>query len=154
MSTDSKQFENLAAKHASSDGVRNLFELLATRAKALHSLHDELQQVIITNREMRDGKPFRFSKRQKQLVSEFEKDAQDSARELPAHIARLSDAALLNIALKSERQQAESERKLYSAFHPEDKPAAEKILAFRQETIRVITDFIEHSEFKDTVSTK
>lgn len=154
MATDANQFESLAAKQASSDGVRGLFELLATRAQILHTLHDELQRVIVTNREMRSGKPFRFSRRQRQLLSEFQKDAQDSRTELPARIARLSDATLLNIALRSERQQLATEEKLYAVFREEDKPAARKILSFRQETIRIITDFIEHSEFKDAVSTK
>lgn len=99
-------------------------------------------------------KPFRFSRRQRQLLSEFQKDAQDSRTELPARIARLSDATLLNIALRTERQQLATEEKLYAVFRKEDKPAARNILSFRQETIRIITDFIEHSEFKDAVSTK
>ncbi len=111
-------------------------------------LHDELQKVIVANREMRSAKPFRFSRRQKQLLSEFEKDAQDSAIELPARIAPLDDAALLNIALRTESQQLETESKLYAVFREEDKSAAERILAFRRETIRIITDFILHSEFK------
>lgn len=154
MSTDSNQFENLAAKQASSDGVRTLFERLATRAVPLQSLHDELQKVIVTNRQIRSGKPFRFSQRQKRLLSEFQKDAEDVTSELPARIARLNDPALLSVALRSERQQLETEGKLYAVFHEEDKSAAEKILAFRQETIRLITDFIEHSEFRGTVPTR
>jgi hypothetical protein len=154
VSTDSNQFENLAAKRASSDGVRTLFELLARRAVALQTLHDELQKVIIKNREARSGKPFRFSQRQKRLLSEFQRDAGDCASELPARVARLNDATLLNVALRNERQQLETEGKLYAVFREEDKSAAEGILDFRRETIRIIIDFIEHSEFRDTVSTR
>jgi len=73
---------------------------------------------------------------------------------MPARIARLNDPTLLNVALRNERQQLEIEGKLYAVFREEDKSAAEKILAFRQETIRLITDFIEHSEFRGTVSTR
>lgn len=154
VATDSNQFENLAAKRASSDGVRTLFERLERRAVALQTLHDELQKVIIKNREARSRRPFRFSQRQKRLLSEFQQDAEDGRSELPARIARVNDAALLNAALRSERQQLETEGKLYAVFREEDKSAAERILDFRRETIRIITDFIEHSEFRDTVSTR
>jgi hypothetical protein len=154
VSTDSNQFENLAAKQASSEGVRRLFELLATRATTLQTLHIELQKVIVTNRELRSRKTFSFSRRQKRLLSEFQKDAEDATRELPAGIERLSDAALLSVALRNERQQLETEGKLYAVFRDEDKPATEKILAFRQETIRIITGFIENSEFRDTFSAR
>ena len=121
---------------------------------ALQGLHDELQKVVITNRQIRSGKPFRFSQREKRLLSEFQKDADDARSEMPARIARLNDPTLLNVALRNERQQLEIEGKLYAVFREEDKSAAEKILAFRQETIRLITDFIEHSEFRGTVSTR
>ncbi len=154
MGNDADQFENLAAQQASSTAVRSLFEQLATRAERLSALHDELQRVIVTNREERSGKPFHFSPRQGQLLSEFQKDAQDGRTELPSRIARLSDASLLSIALRSERQQLETEAKLYAVFREEDKAPTRKILSFRQETIRIITDFIEHSEFRDAVPTK
>lgn len=48
-------------------------------------------------------------------MSEFQKDAEDSAKELPVRISRLSDAALLSIALRNEQQQFEAERgRLYA----------------------------------------
>ena len=95
--------------------------------------------------------PFVFPGGRSGYCRNFKKDAEDATSELPARIARLNDPALLNVALRNERQQLEIEGKLYAVLYEEDKSAAEKILAFRQETIRLITDFIEQSEFRGTV---
>src|SRR5208282_1312081 len=151
MPMPANRFEDLAARQAQSDGVRALFEQLANRASQLQALKDDLQKVIVRNREARTGRAFRFSRRQRSILSDFEKDAENSVRGLPAQVARLGDAGLLTVAWRNEELLLATERRLYKVFREEDKLAADRILRFRQETLGVIREFIENSKFKDVI---
>ena len=151
MSDRLHQFEDLAAKHAKSQTLRQLFESLGERAEVLQSLRDELHTVIVRHREARTGKKFRFTKNQTRTLKNFEDDAREGLKALPDTIARLGDVHLLNIALRSQLLLLGSEEGRYGSFRPEDREVAEKILAFRRETIRLIREYIAASEFRGQV---
>jgi hypothetical protein len=151
MSPDLSLFPRLAAQQAQSPALRALFEQLTERAESLAKLRDELQKTIRSNREARTGKPFHFAKRQEQTLADFTGDAVACEKELPARVARLGDAGMLGVALRSEQQQLESEERLYAVFREDNQAASNRVLAFRRETLEIIQRFVENSEFKETV---
>jgi len=147
-------FYSVAAERTQSTGLRNLLQQLASRAETLAGLQRELQEAIMRNREVRTGKPVRFSKKAKKTIREFEQDAREASQGLSERVAKLSDESLLRIALTSERQQLSMEEQLYATFHEDDKKAANRVLEFRRKTIDVIERYVEGSEFKGSVTIK
>lgn len=106
MSGNVMQFEALAVKQASSRDVRSLFERLAAKKGNLQQLHE--------------CRAFRMTERQRLVLSEFQRDAEESASELAARVAQMSDATLLNIALRSSDSKWNSKKRSYAAFREED----------------------------------
>jgi septum formation topological specificity factor MinE len=129
-----------------------LFEQLAARSESLLQLQKELQTTIVKNREVRTGKSFRFTKSQQHILEDFSKDAEASAGQLREMISGLSDVVLLNIVLRNQTDMLRINERLYAAFRKEDRSAADKIVAFRRETLDIIRQFIASSEFNEAVS--
>src|SRR6266581_1854130 len=99
MATCPDQFPRLAVKRAQSPEIARLFEDLARRAEVFAKMLDEFTESVGRHRSAREGRPVRLSRRQQQMLSEFDRDAEKAVQEMERHIARLDDATLLSSAL-------------------------------------------------------
>jgi len=115
-------------------------------------MQDEFLENIIRHREARTGKPFRHTKRQQQVLSEFDRDAEQAVRDLERLTAKMDDKNLLITALSSEYQQLEFDESMVSGYRPEDKDMAQRMVEFRRETIQLIEQFVETSPFKGQIA--
>jgi len=151
MATRPDQSAALAAKQAISPEVVRLFEQLASRAETFAKMQDELLASVIRHREARTGKPFRYTKRQRESLDEFDECTEQASRDLERLTATMDDKNLLISTLSSEYQQLELEEGMASSYHPEDREMAQRMIEFRRETIRLIEQFVETSPFRGQV---
>jgi len=154
MSTQPNCFAALAASKASSLDVSMLFQQLADRSVVLARMQDEFLAQIIRHREARTGKPFRYTKRQQGLLGEFNNDAEKAMQDMKQLISKMDDKSLLTSALSCEYQEYQMDENMVSSYRPEDRENAGDIINFRQETIRLIEQFIETSPYKGLVDAK
>jgi hypothetical protein len=112
---------------------------------------DEFTESIGRYRAAREGRPVRLTKKQQQLMAEFNTDADQAVREMERRVPQLDDAALLTVALSGVQQQIELDEKLFSGWHDDDKPAARALIEYQQDTLRLIEQFIDQSTFRGMV---
>lgn len=151
MPTRPDQSHVLAAKHAKSPDVAALFRKLALRAEHYARMQDQFLEGIIRHRETRTGKPFRYTKRQEQVLEGFDKDAAQAERDLELNTAGMDDRSLLTSALSSEYQQLQFDEGMAKSYPHEDQEMAQGMLEFRRETIRIIEQFVQGSPFRGQV---
>jgi hypothetical protein len=114
-------------------------------------MQDEFLEGIIRHREARSGKPFRYNKRQQQILDEFDHDAEQARRQVERLTAEMDDRTLLISALSNEYQQLEFDERMVSSYRPEDRETAQRMIEFRRETILMIEQFVETSAFRGQV---
>ena len=151
MATCPDQFPRLAVKRAQSPEIARLFEDLARRAEVFAKMLDEFTESVGRHRSAREGRPVRLSRRQQQMLSEFDRDAEKAVQEMERHIARLDDATLLSSALSGVDQQIRLDERMFTGWHEDDKPMAARLLDFERETKAIIQRFVESSPFKGKV---
>lgn len=151
MATRPDQSHVLAAKHAKSPDVAALFRKLALRAEDYALMQDQFLEGIIQHREARTGKPFRYTKRQEQMLEGFDKDAAQAECDLERITAGMDDRSLLTSALSSEYQQLQFDEGMATSYPPEDKEMAQLMIEFRRETVRIIEQFVQNSPFRRQV---
>lgn len=115
-------------------------------------MQDEHLESIIRRREARTGKPFRNTKRQEKFLECFDQDAAHAERDLESITPKMDDRSLLISALSSEHQQLELDEAMASSYRPEDREMAQRMVEFRRETIRMIEQFVESSQFRGQVA--
>jgi hypothetical protein len=151
MPTRPEPFAALAAKQAKSPEVAGFFEQLASRAQRLAQLQDEGIECAQRYREAKTGKPFQYTKRQERMLDAFDRDAEKAIRDWERLIVQKDDKRLLISILSSEHQGLEMDEGMALASPPELKETAQRLVDFRRETIRLIEQFVETSQFKGQV---
>ena len=128
-----------------------MFQNLFVRAQTCAQLQDVLLEEVLRNREARSGKPFQYSKRQHNVLAEFDRDA-ERARQKEEELAdQMDDTSLLANALIGEEHQLQWDTDLYLTMPPEVRESANRVLEFRSDTIRILNKFIEISPLKEKV---
>jgi hypothetical protein len=112
---------------------------------------DEFTETVARHREAREGRPFRLTKGQQKFIAEAECDADKEVQKMERHAMNLDDAALLMCTLSSECMQMDTDERMFSGWHSDDREAARRMMEFRRETIRLIEQFVESSPFKGKV---
>lgn len=80
-------------------------------------------------------------------------DALLAAGSIPERItAGMDDRSLLTAALSSEDQQVQFDEGMADSYPAEDRETAQRLIAFRRETIRIIEQFVQNSEFRGKVT--
>ena len=142
----------LSAKQAKSPEVINLFIRLADRATSYAQMENEFWEILDRNRESRTGKPSQLTKHQQRTLERFERDADEATKELEHQLTRMDDKSLLISSITNENMLIETDLGMAETLHPEDKELAHRLIDFRRETVRLIEEFIESSEFADQVA--
>ena len=136
------QFPRLAAKKATSPEVALLFTELARRAETFAKMLGEFAAEIAGHRVTREWKPVRVTAKQQQLLNELAVDPDKAEREIERFVANMDDAALLNCAFMSIKQQIRLDERMFNGWHDCDKAFAQRLIEYEKETMRLVQQCI------------
>jgi hypothetical protein len=125
-----------ARKSAQSPEVRTLMADLLKRAQARDRMLAEFADHIVANRTRREGKPPKISKAAKDWMREAEDDARRASAGQAERIAKLSDEALLRLALSGWDLAVQLHNP--ASHHEDDRAFARRIDRHNRDALRLI----------------
>lgn len=145
-------FPFITLRHVQSPELKNLFQELCSRAETLAALETDFSETILRKREARDGKPFQHTRRQREFLEEADADAVKARSDMERYALQMDDAGFLVNAIMNERQMIQMKEYLSRGWSDGDVREKETaIIEYRQETLRILLEFLEESPLRDRV---